>query len=413
MSRFLIFFVILIIWVIYNFMRARSHAGEASGKMEKSSGGTGHRNPVPGRKYSWAWMQSAGDLRLEFIRPEKANGYPAISGAVNRINISVQCIPPHDGIAESTSFRFHFPESAGIGLTLALASDGKELKKLAHGRESQSLPDDWAGRKLPEYFLRVKNADVLKCCMPESGMEHLSRLALIYPSVTLTDTDLLVRAEGINQDPQSFVRQLKALLDVADAFARFASDCAASVSNAERTRLERRPETSEFRSRNGDRPRSECGDDHNPQDSHIPPQDSPPQEISAPETAKLEKAAFLRSLWKNGMSIQSQKELFAGYLGREIEWDGVLKMHSVFSTDFVFRNSGGIKASFELDEFKPEGSFLPVRIRAVVAFPKESAPLFCRAYGKTFRFSGKLLKIEPVAREIYISDGTLSGGVES
>ncbi|MBO4630878.1 MAG: hypothetical protein J5858_03040 [Lentisphaeria bacterium] len=51
-------------------------------------------------------------------------------------------------------------------------------------------------------------------------------------------------------------------------------------------------------------------------------------------------------------------------------------------------------------------------IRAVVSFLQEADPPFSNAYGKTFRFRGKLLKFEPAAREIYLSCG-MTCGVES
>ena len=32
------------------------------------------RSSCPGKKYSWAWMQTAGAVDLSFVRPEKNNG---------------------------------------------------------------------------------------------------------------------------------------------------------------------------------------------------------------------------------------------------------------------------------------------------------------------------------------------------
>ena len=80
-----------------------------------------------------------------------------------------------------------------------------------------------------------------------------------------------------------------------------------------------------------------------------------------------------------------------------------------YSTDFVFGKEGGVKATFELEEFKPEGSFMPIRIKAVAAFPKTEFAKLDKASGKKFRFRGKLLKIEPIAREIFLSSGSITG----
>ena len=52
---------------------------------------------------------------------------------------------------------------------------------------------------------------------------------------------------------------------------------------------------------------------------------------------------------------------------------------------------------------------MPIRIKAVAAFPKTEFSKLDKASGKKFRFCGKLLKIEPIAREIYLSSGNITG----
>ena len=66
-----------------------------------------------------------------------------------------------------------------------------------------------------------------------------------------------------------------------------------------------------------------------------------------------------------------------------------------------------MKSSFELMEFKPAGSALSIAVKAVVSLPREASAVLRNSSGKTFRFRGKLLKFEPVAREIYLSGGEL------
>ena len=139
-----------------------------------------------------------------------------------------------------------------------------------------------------------------------------------------------------------------------------------------------------------------------------PGKDVQPEPVMAAETGSLEKNTFLRQLWSSGMNFQKQKDFFESCRGREVEWDGILKMSFPFSSDFVFGSGSGVKATFELAEFKPEGSFMPIRIKAVAAFSKDVSDLFAKASGKPFRFRGKLLKIEPIAREIYLSDGVIT-----
>ena len=52
---------------------------------------------------------------------------------------------------------------------------------------------------------------------------------------------------------------------------------------------------------------------------------------------------------------------------------------------------------------------MPIKIKAVAAFPRTESDKLSKASGKKFRFRGKLLKIEPIAREIYLSSGSITG----
>ena len=137
-------------------------------------------------------------------------------------------------------------------------------------------------------------------------------------------------------------------------------------------------------------------------------QEVPIQEKTSADL-QLDQSSFIRQLWQSGISAIRQKELFAPYAGLEVEWEGILKMCYTYSSDFVFGKEGGIKATFELEEFKPEGSFMPIKVKAVAAFPKNEQEKFEKASGKKFRVRGKLLKIVPIAREIYLSSGVITG----
>ena len=139
---------------------------------------------------------------------------------------------------------------------------------------------------------------------------------------------------------------------------------------------------------------------------HEPPVAILPLTLSPPQPGISERQVFLQTLWSEGNSLR-QKERFEQYRGTEVEWSGKLRTFFSYSSDFTFGPGNGVKATFELEEIRPAGSLMPIKIKAVAAFPKDAAPQFSGAYGKTFRFRGKLLKMEPIAREIYLSDSSL------
>ena len=424
MSRLVVIFVILVIWAIISIIKVLQQQSARQDRNGKKPG----QNNSAGKKYSWAWMQAAGSMHLKFIRPEEANGYPAINGTVNGITVMVQCAPPSDSAPESMVFRFHFPQPAGIGQELKTADklDGLPEKNDSDQPGTALLAELLGKRPAGAYFMRISDPEIFRSCFSTDNLEDLARLSLIYPKVILTDAELLVRTAGINNDPQRFHEQLETLLDIAGSFASFARQAAERKEMtilipkklAEEEMINRPAPT---------RIKSEPVPQEPPEPEIVPEpicQTEVPEPEIVPEPVRQEPAepektlsddlptdqsAFLHSLWQSGSSTGRQKELFAPFAGHQVEWEGILKMSFTYSSDFVFGKEGGVKATFELEEFKPEGSFMPIKVKAVAAFPKTELPKFDKAAGKKFRFRGNLLKIEPIAREIYLSSGIITG----
>ena len=160
MSRLIILFVILTIWTVIIIVNARlrSSAGRAANP------GTDKKRKTAGKKYAWAWMQAAGAMHLKFIRPEEANGYPAINGTVNGITVMVQCAPPSGSAPESVVFRFHFPQPADIGLELKTAEKlGALPEKNDPGQTGTALLAEMLGkRSAGAYFMRVSAPEIFR-----------------------------------------------------------------------------------------------------------------------------------------------------------------------------------------------------------------------------------------------------------
>lgn len=414
----LIIFAAIIVWIIYNITKAgRTQAKDRQDTAQPK------RGKSPGRKYSWPWMQTAGALELQFIRPEAANGYPAMTGEIHGIGISVQCVPPMDfGLTFSqpfTAFHFRFPKPARLGLKLFAGTDPAAVKQIFGGKNALSLQRILKAGDMPECVLEADDPELLKHCLSEECLAHLSQMSRIYPWILLTDSELQVQAPGIREDAQSFQRELEALLEVASDFARFTAK-AAGLRNSPTTLNEPGKEAPAVppagKPDNGKKTtvKPESGKDVplRAQPGKNRPETVPAETgkeapaPSQPPAGMPERTVFLQSLWSEGNSLR-QKKRFEQYRGAEVEWSGKLKTFFSYSSDFTFGPGSGIKATFELEEIRPAGSLMPIRIKAVAAFPKDAAPQFSGAYGKTFRFRGKLLKMEPIAREIYLSDSSL------
>jgi len=357
-----------------------------------------------GSKGNWAWMQTAGAFGLKFVRPEESgNACPAISGTVNDIRVMIQGLPRNDltGGSRSTVFQFFFPHSAGIKLNLMLIRDSEQLRRQTAGRQSLSLDSTVKAGLLSGYFFQSDAPEIFSKCCPPDCLSHLIRLSQTYPAVMLTDNALLVHLAGFPDEPQRFRLRLGTLLDIAMNFSVF-TELAAEMRKKVRNESAQKPATRKTE------PKPEPA-------AANPVVPEPPKTI--PETARADadavepppfpepadQSAFVRALWAQNRNSGQLRELFAPYVETEVEWQGTLKTHFRFSSAPVFDGTAGVKAAFELEEFKPEGGFLSIRIKAVVFFPPETESALARGTGKVFRFRGRFLKIEPIAKEIHLA----------
>ena len=89
----------------------------------------------------------------------------------------------------------------------------------------------------------------------------------------------------------------------------------------------------------------------------------------------------------------------------DISWEGTLLSASEFSFDFVFKNTSGVKATFELIEFK--SGYSSSKIKAVVHFQKEELQTLKDSLNKKLKFSGKLVSGDTLVKNIFVADGKL------
>jgi hypothetical protein len=103
---------------------------------------------------------------------------------------------------------------------------------------------------------------------------------------------------------------------------------------------------------------------------------------------------------------ENEKAHFQKITGKTVHWKGTLKSVYPYSSDFVFGKGPGTKATFEIAEVA-SGYGMKNKIKATVSFSADTIAQLKGNSGKTFSFSGTLLKFEPFAREILVEKGTL------
>lgn len=347
-----------------------------------------------GKKYSWAWMQTAGAVDLSFVRPEKNNGYPAIRGCVRGMKVSVTCRPLGNGDS-TTVCRVYFKRPFALGLSICTDERGVESDSRVPLRSVLDTVQE------PELFACIDNADQFREYLTPECRAFLSVGYKAYPFVRITDSCFEVRYPEIFNDPDQFLDQLSAVFNAAGFFSAMSEKMTKPKLQVKKTVRNAAPVQSRFQSE----PEPSV-------EEQTPVVQTEEKTVSAEpaaeeKTSALDKETLLPELWPSSFPGDRERQLFEQVKGQTVEWEGTLKTAYDYASDFVFGNGKGIKASFELMEFKPAGSALNITVKAVVSLPQEVSAVLRNSSGKTFRFRGTLLKFEPVAREIYLSGGEL------
>lgn len=144
-----------------------------------------------------------------------------------------------------------------------------------------------------------------------------------------------------------------------------------------------------------------------PQVQPVPaPRSEPEKETAAPVPDDLSVESVCAALFRKSFPGPEERAAFNAIKGRRVRWSGELQTSMTFSMDFVFGSRDGVKATILLCKLAQEGT-IPVRIKAVAAFPPELRERLASQKDKTIVFEGELFRFEPLTRQIYIQDASL------
>jgi len=115
---------------------------------------------------------------------------------------------------------------------------------------------------------------------------------------------------------------------------------------------------------------------------------------------------FSAKVFESGIStFDSTKRFEKEYRDSEISWEGTLISAAEFSFDFVFKNTTGVKATFELMEIEP--GYISNKIKAVVHFPKDQMGKLKGSVNQKMKFTGKLVHVDGLVKNIFIAEGKI------
>lgn len=120
----------------------------------------------------------------------------------------------------------------------------------------------------------------------------------------------------------------------------------------------------------------------------------------------MDQKNLCEALFSSSFGGAKEKEIFEKVKGSQIRWKGILKSAYEYGSDFVFGQTPGVKATFEIHEITGNYS-MKTKIKAVVQFPKDTFQTLKTQTGKELLFVGRLEKFESFAKEIYVSSGSI------
>ena len=446
----IIFFIVFAI-VILNFLShfAKQGKNEESRKSGQNNGGKAKQfssSPflmIQKTKLNGAWMESAGEMGLSFLRPNENNPLPAIGGNIENMQISVSLREePGSGIME-THYKVLYPEDLGLDFYFVKAVP-ERMKIFSKGKKRWDKLD----RELPEYsskeeiFLTAKDEKILESFLDKKRKEDLFWCLQFQEELLIDDRSVTLIYDGIDDKVEEITARIRLVLQLARTFG--------SLSNGEKILYHRLPvkNVSEKVSAMPEEKKSTLPPSPSPVTGTVlPPLPKvvfPKPEMNKKEEVREEKFLvppventgkvedtektecmqtpvpeavesvssvlsindIAEHLFSNSFAGSGEKEYFNTVKGDIVSWNGVLQSAYDYSSDFLFGSGGGVKAKFLLMEYKKEGSFLISKIFAVVSFPKSEGEFLRKNIGRKFAFSGKIFHFESISKEIMLSDGS-------
>lgn len=123
---------------------------------------------------------------------------------------------------------------------------------------------------------------------------------------------------------------------------------------------------------------------------------------TAAQSSPLSLAEFCDTIFAKDLGAFDSSKLFdTEYKGKTVNWTGKLISASQFSFDFVFKDSPGVKATYEIFDIK--SAYSTTKVKAIVRYPEERLEELKEKIGSdNIEFSGELLSLDGLTKNIFI-----------
>lgn len=396
-----IIFIIIVVIIISNVLKALWNQMQGTGSASPLPRKRGKRSLIDvlsAQKRNQAWMDSAFDFELEYIRPDQ-NGYPSLRGIREDRTIEVEVEEADSGYRTQCTVYFKDPFQFGIHLF----------------RDHANQPNKVVCSSLHEFMLcgleaDPKNSEMLESLLNDKRRKILSDALNRYPFLELADDFVSLKTDGAMEKTDEINFLIEYTLSTAKALedpehstfippVRKLSKLV--IPPVQKQEILKRTETQKT---------------HLPESKPVAPaaelekKPTVQQKKTIPVPAEPEKISdaqkFAEKLFSASFPGAAEQAFFQSVKGSAVEWEGKLLSAYRFGSDYVLGSGPAVKAVFETAEISGAYS-MKSRIKAVVRLPEESMESLKNQNGKVFRFSGKLEKFEPYAKELILLDGSL------
>ena len=184
----LVVFVLVFLNIVRAIMKEARKTAEGSGNKTPSNGNL--LNVLSSRARNEAWMEAAGAMKMEYIRPATLRARPSVRGMVKDFVTEAHMEYSASG-SLATVCSVQFPEKLGIGLLIMRDQPAVVAEEFADRNSLRVMALEGL-----DVRCSAKNADALKSFLTPMRINAIKNALSFYRSVKITDDYVVLKLGG-------------------------------------------------------------------------------------------------------------------------------------------------------------------------------------------------------------------------
>lgn len=371
------------------------------------------------------WTEAANLLGFAKVR----SGFrPRISGRDGQVRATIDVYSKSTGQSQSTYTRYRIKfHPIGLGLRLSRQTGWHGVLKV-FGAQDIEVGDPTFDAT---FVIKGKSTEAVRRFLTAGRMMSLNRLLAVHPGIVVTDDELILESPGVERDVETIVSTVRRMMSAANILAddaaaaelepiverRMRGDVEAPLDSApvetDAAHIERALLAGEDLELSGLREQARqvfaALESQLPADPEIAGWaeyvTEPASVASLPTDADRDPFALATRLFgDNQLSFQVAAIFDQHYRSLQVEWFGTVRRSGGLSNSKAFE--GGPHSILVVDVASIENDLYGnSTVDAIVAF---SADAELPERGEPVRFSGRLIAVDGLTRNLYVADGRLS-----